>query len=460
MNNNIVYNPTICPTFNVQIDSSINVSLNPENSQFYHRLKLEVEYNDNINTYWLTPTGLLARYAGKTAEGEDLYFKCTKSPDDEVKAYTGDFDLYNFSPLLYINWEFYEFIDNEGKGNGTLTLYTYYDNNGEQIEIGSTTNNFSYFANLNLCVPKLTTLLPVENNQKVTDLIGYEDTGFILGYSDVSLLIGKIEPSTSNDIFAEITSVKVNGEDVNYNQFSHNRFDMGTIISNKYTIEVTNSRGASISETRELPIRDYTPVSLATNEPVFWDYDNMKGEMGTGYFPLPTIEFNGNYDNSYGSNNQLDIRIEMYSDGLGEYYDITDIVEEDENNYFKVEIIGNSYNVKLVRQDLSLLVPVDTGGRFKIIVSDTLNTMEYYYTLDRAYPVLGWGEDFVNIDGDLYIKSQNILDIITPIGSLFIYSENPSSIFGGTWQKINGYPLVQVGNATQYIEIPIWQRIN
>lgn len=54
------------------------------------------------------------------------------------------------------------------------------------------------------------------------------------------------------------------------------------------------------------------------------------------------------------------------------------------------------------------------------------------------------------IDGTTPIKSQALLNSVYPLGKVYISADNisPASLFGGTWERIEGKFLLGTGGGT------------
>lgn len=106
-----------------------------------------------------------------------------------------------------------------------------------------------------------------------------------------------------------------------------------------------------------------------------------------------------------------------------------------------------------------------TDGKFTITKNLTglnyKNTYEFYAELkDRLYtittdvqavksvPIFDWGEDDFNINGTLKINGTPLIDIIYPIGSIYVSKEStsPATFLGGTWERVKDTFLLSAGD--------------
>ena len=92
----------------------------------------------------------------------------------------------------------------------------------------------------------------------------------------------------------------------------------------------------------------------------------------------------------------------------------------------------------------------------QVLVQDLLGSTTYNLTLDRGIPIAFFdrtkrsvGIDcFPANDTSLEIRGKTIVDIIYPVGSIYlsVNSTDPSTIFGGTWEQIKDQFLLSAGD--------------
>ena len=72
----------------------------------------------------------------------------------------------------------------------------------------------------------------------------------------------------------------------------------------------------------------------------------------------------------------------------------------------------------------------------EITVTDRFTTFTRIHTITRGLPVFWWSEDSFNVLGDLTINNTSIIDLIYPVGSIYMSTNdvNPSTYLGGTWE--------------------------
>ena len=77
---------------------------------------------------------------------------------------------------------------------------------------------------------------------------------------------------------------------------------------------------------------------------------------------------------------------------------------------------------------------------FELCYNDKLSSVTYSQTVKEGEPCFDYGKDkngnnYLNVNGDIYKNNKNIFSLIYPVGSIYlsVKSTNPSSLFGGTW---------------------------
>ena len=235
--------------------------------------------------------------------------------------------------------------------------------------------------------------------------------------------------------------------------------DCGTIdINGTLQVEAVDSRGYSVIKDVNLTMIDYD--SPQTNSFVA-SRQNDVGERTTirangTYYRLATtanknaiqqikyryrkINTNGTYGN--WSNYQ---NVTSFTDNLDGTWSITDIA---------------------INGDTSAGYDTEYSYQIELYVADKLDFNETYYNLstskpttwyDRQHKRMGIGkkpekaldvEGDSRITGDYYINNVKLLDIIYPVGSIYISTEptNPNSLFGGSWTQIKDKFLLTAGD--------------
>lgn len=69
----------------------------------------------------------------------------------------------------------------------------------------------------------------------------------------------------------------------------------------------------------------------------------------------------------------------------------------------------------------------------------TLSSVTQTVTVERGIPVFDWGSDDFNVNGDLKLNNVSILNIMYPVGSVYMHSSStlPTAISNiGTWTSL------------------------
>lgn len=319
-----------------------------------------------------------------------------------------------------INWQlpesFYEQIPNQKSSWATLTCitYSYNSENKSYTEIGRKTCTFTVNTNEQKCKPTLEATLVDKNNETVT-LTG-DNSKLIKYHSNAEITI---TCTTKNS--AEISTKEVNGI-----SFTGDSVTLEKIETNTFVVTVTDSRGYSTSVTLNPEMVNYIPLTInATIK---------RTQPTTGEVE---ISFSGNYFNgNFGSkSNTLGIDLFYRESGSEDpwtlYGAIIPTIDSENNTYSNENSfisLGDTFDYQ-------------KSYEFYLDVIDELTELQPTYTVTQGIPIFNWGKDFVNVYGKLLLKEVNLLELIFPIGSLYITQENinPSTILGfGTWERFKG----------------------
>ena len=86
---------------------------------------------------------------------------------------------------------------------------------------------------------------------------------------------------------------------------------------------------------------------------------------------------------------------------------------------------------------------------FQARAIDKLATINTDEQARRTTPIFDWSKNDFNVNGTLKVNNTNIFDLIYPVGSFYISakSTNPATLFGGTWEQIQGKFLLGMSSS-------------
>lgn len=240
---------------------------------------------------------------------------------------------------------------------------------------------------------------------------------------------------------ASIFSVVVTHNGVPYNAtLSSNKYVVTIPIStNTLTISVTDNRGnittLPITKTMvEYLSVDFTSFTIKRINPTS---SNIRFDLEARY-----------YQETFGSTaNAPKI---YYKKGEGDYVLIPS------SNY---TIDTTNHKVTITNYVAEGILPYTQPSQFTLYIEDLLTNDTDGGT--NAYVLKGIatfeaGEHDLQVNGELYVASRDrtniteIRDLIYPVGSIYlsVNNVNPSTLFGGTWEKIEDRVLL--GSGTKY----------
>lgn len=340
---------TNCPTFAVDVERSINISLSPFSNNFTHSIKLQF----GNNTSWLNTDGNLST--------------------DEVR-------LSNFTPLFNCPSAYYSQFSNNSK-TGTITLNTY---SGDTL-IGSKTNNFTIYANAQICVPFIEatlkdineTTLALTNNENI--IVSGQSTGLIN-------FITK-RASSINDQNSHLEILSVNGINIDVN------LESATILNlnnSTITIFVQNSRGSQYNGTFYATASDGLLPYVALTLDAF--YDRVTPTGGGVYCTLSGNYFNSNF--SENISNALYLQIWYREKGTEDWQTI---------EVGDITINNNTWSYKATFTEE---FNYQKQYEFRTIVNDKLMVLDNIKPVSQGIPIWWYNEDKFVIEKDLVVKGK------------------------------------------------------
>lgn len=284
----------------------------------------------------------------------------------------------------------YAQIPNTKSGTGTITCYTY----SGDTHIGTSTTTFTAYAKESDCKPDVSATIIDTNNTTIA--LTNDSSKFIKYFSKPKVTISAT-PKYSSSISSYSTSIN----DGQSSQTQETIFN--TIAGNQITVSTTDSRGFSKNETYTLDMVDY--VKLAYKNISIQRTEQMSSEVKLN---LEGYYFNGSFGNS---SNQLNMYWQYRESGSSSWI----------TGGALLPTINNNNTFTITNCSLGNMFDYQKEYQFKIIATDNLmtigNTTAEVQTVTKGLPVVRIGDEYVNINGDLYINGVSLTQIIQDIVS-------------------------------------------
>lgn len=335
---------------------------------------------------------------------------------DEVKF--GDTSIAFTIPVA-----FYEQIPNAKNGKCTITCYTYENASSTKVLGTATSCTFIATASKDLCAPSISAAVE-DINSVTTKLTG--DKNILIRYRSTvrcGMYANALNGATMSSL--SIAGEHINGTFIGDTMLGGKNFTDTDAIS--FEFSATDSRGyttttsvcptyvAYVNLTCNPVVTRPTPTGNAMSLSVSGNF--YRGSFGA-YSNTLTIEYRYKPEGgSYSQWNTVDTSDIVF--GLSNYRTVGSIVLPDEFDYH----LAYEFQVRA------------TDGAEEYVLSTVQSTVP----VQRGIPVFDWGENDFNINVALMLSNVNILDIMYPIGAVYMHSVDalPTEVSSvGTWSSV------------------------
>lgn len=298
-----------------------------------------------------------------------------------------------------ISWtiptSFYGQIPNSKTGNGTLTITTY---NGNTQIGSSSTKSFSVTTSESACKPTVTGSV-IDSNSTTTTITGNNKI-LIAGYSTAS-----VSCSSSPKNSSSIKSISVNSKyaytGTSYTEVSRTK-ELENFNSNTIVIKARDSRGYENTKTlnsgSDYTLINYIPLTFS---------GSVSRQTPTGSVLL--LSFSGNYfsGNLGNTSNSLNISWKYREKGQENWVNGRTLIEGTD---YTINSSNNTYSSgnSSFQSTISLGDNFDYQKAYEIVVfyNDVLVSASTVIQGLKGKPIINWGEDFFNVNGE--IRQNNI----------------------------------------------------
>ena len=325
-------------------------------------------------------------------------------------------------------------IPNDPDGTGTLTCRTY---NGGTL-VGTKAVPFT------ATVPQ--SMKPALTNGWAA--VSYDNSGtkasgiaaWVQGYSKAKAVFDSSKIACKQGASVRGYSITYLGKTV-----SESPYRTETISTTSATVRctVTDSRGLSAYEDFEIAIHPYAPPALTGARLYRADGDGAASDSGTHIAGRATANYY-----PIGGENAATIR--GYWKAVGGSYGSGEALSSGVTG-----IISGSAVISTERSYVAKLVITDSLGNTAEF-EDSIPTERVAFHLKEggngaAFGKVAETEYVLELaeDWELKVKGKRLLDLIYPVGSIYlsVNSASPDTLFGGTWEQIQGRFLLGMSSS-------------
>lgn len=334
----------------------------------------------------------------------------------------------NASVAFSIPTTFYAQIPNNKTGTCTITCKTYSSSSSTTQLGNSTTCTFTVTAAESLCKPTVSGTV-VDTNDITKALTG--DDKKLIRYKSTAKCTISASANCSSSISSKLINDVAPTNDVR---------TISAVGSNSFVFKATDSRGYTSSATVTPTMVSY--IALTCNPTIYRPTPtgntiamSVSGNVYRGSFGAysNTLKLQYRYrqrGGAYGAWQTIDST--LLTLGTSSYRSTRDIELQSyatTNDAGETVYPGFDYHL-----DYEFQVRATDGASTYV-----LSTVDKDITVNRGVPIFDWGENDFNVNVALMLSNVNILDIMYPVGAVYMHSGSslPSALGSvGSWTSV------------------------
>jgi len=326
-----------------------------------------------------------------------------------------------------IGWQtptdFYTQVPNAKAGVGGITCHTY---SGGTL-IGS--SNCGFTAYVTGSEPTVTATV-VDSNTATVALTGSNNT-IVKGYSNALATITATAKNSATIVERTVTCGSLTA--------STTPVTLNNVMSNVFTVTTKDSRGYTASAIVTKTFLDYTALAFTS---VITERINTTSN--TINVTLSAQYFNSTFG-TVANTLELKFRSKESTAAWGATYTTLTAVKSG-NTFTYSGTLGTAFDFQ-------------KEYNFEFVATDKIKSITSAKTVTKGIPLLDIGKTDVNINGELKVNSASLINLIYPMGSIYmsVLNVSPATILGGTWVALqdrfligasSSYPVNATGGAT------------